>query len=148
MHGLVAELRVHRQCMASRWSNGRILAGSYLEFEGSNREVTAKRPASEEKKDAVTERMAESVKDMLIRLESELDATEHKIGQKLHLLDADNDGIITKQELLDACKMLRGDYSESEMQAVNKLLGGRETVTLEQLERLGQNLTLERKHVP
>lgn len=122
-------------------------AGSYLEFGGATREVTSRRPASEEKPDPATERMAASVKNMLIRIESELDATDDKIGAKLHLLDADNDGIISKQELLDACKMLRGDYSQSEMEAVNKLLGGAETVTLEQLEQLAQNLTIQQKHV-
>jgi hypothetical protein len=44
------------------------------------------RPPAEERVDQVTERMQDSVKNMLIRIESELDAADSKIGQKLHLL--------------------------------------------------------------
>jgi hypothetical protein len=36
--------------------------------------------------DEVTEQMKSSVQNMLIRIESELDAADSKIGQKLHLL--------------------------------------------------------------
>lgn len=43
------------------------------------------RPA-EERVDHVTENMQASIQNMLIRIESELDAADSTIGQKLHLL--------------------------------------------------------------
>lgn len=61
-------------------------AGSYLEFGGAKKEVSGVRPPVEERVDHVTESMQSSVQNMLIRIESELDAADNKIGQKLHLL--------------------------------------------------------------
>ena len=61
-------------------------AGSYLEFGGAKKEVSRVRPPVEERVDQVTGRMQSSVQNMLFRIESELDAADNKIGQKLHLL--------------------------------------------------------------
>jgi hypothetical protein len=48
--------------------------------------------------------------------------------------DTDSDGIVSKDELLKAMTLLRGDFSEAEADAVKKLVAGKESVTLKQLE--------------
>ena len=57
-----------------------------MEFGGAKKEVSGVRPPTEERLDHVTGRMQSSVQNMLIRIESELDAADNKIGKKLHLL--------------------------------------------------------------
>ena len=51
--------------------------------------------------------VSDRVQTMLMRIEADLDRAESKIGDKLHLLDTDNDGVISKQELQDALKFLQ-----------------------------------------
>lgn len=56
------------------------------------------------------------------------------VTNELIVQDTDADGIVSKDELLNAMTLLRGNRSEAEVGAVKKLLDGRQTVTLEQLE--------------
>lgn len=49
--------------------------------------------------------------------------------------DTDADGIVSKDELLKAMTVLKGDRSDAEADAVKKLLAGKESVTLKQLEQ-------------
>lgn len=67
---------------------------------------------------------------------------------KLIVQDVDADGIVSKDELLKAMTLLRGDRSEAEADAVKKLFAGQESVSLEQLESLGQKLALSKSPKP
>jgi hypothetical protein len=93
----------------------RARAGSYVVFTGSG--IESVRPADEqERTDRITQHVSDRVKKMLIRIESDLDKAEEHIGEKLHLLDTDNDGVISKKELEDALKFLDQELTEEEMQ--------------------------------
>lgn len=39
-------------------------------------------------------RLADKVTGILERIEKELDSVEHKIGEAMHVLDTDNDGMV------------------------------------------------------
>ena len=55
--------------------------------------VQVVRPGSEQQMpDDMTESVSKSVNDMLIRIEGELDRADSQIGEKMHVLDQDNDG--------------------------------------------------------
>lgn len=43
--------------------------------------------------------LEERVGGILMRLEQELDDVEKTIGERLHVIDLDNDGLISKEEL-------------------------------------------------
>jgi Ca2+-binding EF-hand superfamily protein len=77
---------------------------------------------------------------MLIRIEKDLDAAESKIGDRLHLLDTDNDGVISRAELQDAFKFLQDELSEDEMQQLLKMLGDTEKISVSKLEELRSNV--------
>jgi LETM1 and EF-hand domain-containing protein 1 len=47
------------------------------------------------------------------RIEKELDDAERTIGLKMHVLDTDNDGIITRQELLAALQFLKDNMDDA-----------------------------------
>ena len=84
-------------------------------FTGSG--VESVRPADEQvKTDRITQQVSDRVTKMLVRIESDLDKAEENIGGKLHLLDTDNDGVISRKELEDALKFLDQELTEEEMQ--------------------------------
>ena len=81
------------------------------------------------------------VDEMLRKVESELSAAEAAIGEKFKLLDADNDGIISLEELLNVtnvCKTTEvGEDAESELRELLKDLSDEEGfVRVEDLKRL------------
>lgn len=39
-------------------------------------------------------RLADKVSGILSRIEAELDAVDEKIGERMHILDLDNDGLV------------------------------------------------------
>lgn len=41
-------------------------------------------------------RLADKVSGILSRIEAELDAVDEKIGERMHILDLDNDGLVSK----------------------------------------------------
>ena len=42
-------------------------------------------------------RLADKVSGILSRIEAELDAVDEKIGERMHILDLDNDGLVSLQ---------------------------------------------------
>jgi len=40
-------------------------------------------------------RLADKVSGILSRIEAELDAVDEKIGERMHILDLDNDGLVS-----------------------------------------------------
>lgn len=64
-----------------------------MEFDGKAGLVEVVRPGGEQATpDVMTESVSKSVNDMLIRIEGELDRADSQIGEKMHVLDQDNDG--------------------------------------------------------
>jgi hypothetical protein len=52
-------------------------------------------------------RLADKVTGILERIEKELDSVESKIGEAMHVLDTDNDGMVRSLRLSHLCHMLR-----------------------------------------
>jgi LETM1 and EF-hand domain-containing protein 1 len=52
---------------------------------------------------------------MLHNIELELDAADVQIGSKLHIIDTDNDGVISPDELATAVGYLREQMSPEEL---------------------------------
>lgn len=63
-------------------------------------------------------RLEERVNGILLRLEKELDQAEAAIGERLHVLDMDNDGLITAKELTDALQFLKANLDEQDLNAL------------------------------
>lgn len=63
-------------------------------------------------------RLEEHVSNILLRLEKELDQAEATIGERLHVLDLDNDGLITEQELTDALTFLKANLDDQDLKAL------------------------------
>ncbi|WIA07926.1 hypothetical protein OEZ85_007404 [Tetradesmus obliquus] len=63
-------------------------------------------------------RLEERVNGILLRLEKELDQAEEAIGERLHVLDLDNDGLISAAELSDALRFLRANLDEQDLVAL------------------------------
>ena len=113
----------------------RAAAGSYVVFTGSG--VESVRPQYEqETTDRITQQVSDRVKSMLIRIEADLDKAESRIGKKLHLLDTDDDGVISRAELQDALKFLQDELSPKEMEELQQMLGNTELITVAKLQEL------------
>lgn len=49
-------------------------------------------------------RLADKVSGILTRIEHELDAVDEKIGERMHILDLDNDGLVSLHAQLTCLK--------------------------------------------
>lgn len=84
-------------------------AGSYVVFTGSG--IESVRPVDEQEKvDRITQRVSQRVKRMLFRIEEDLDKADQSIGDRMHLLDTDNDGLISRRELEEALTFLQACF--------------------------------------
>lgn len=104
-------------------------------FTGSG--IESVRPTDEqENTDKITQQVENRVKNMLIRIEADLDKAEDKIGHRLHLLDTDKDGVISREELQDALKFLQDELSPEEMNQLQKMLGDTDKISVAKLQEL------------
>jgi hypothetical protein len=63
------------------------------------------------------------VSKMVVKIESQLESAEEKIGDKLHFLDKDGDGILTLEEMADALqRVLKRSLSYDEAMAIAALM--------------------------
>ena len=92
------------------------------------------RPPSESKDAQVTQQVADYVSNILIRIEEDIDNADTKIGEKLHLLDKDNDGMITRAELQEAISFVKDELGEDELESLLQLLGSDESFSIKDLE--------------
>ena len=67
-------------------------------------------------------RLEERVNGILKRVEKELDEADTVIGDKLRVLDLDNDGVISKDELRAAMAFLRQQMGEEELRSMLETL--------------------------
>jgi LETM1 and EF-hand domain-containing protein 1 len=63
-------------------------------------------------------RLSARISSMLHNIEKELDAADQAIGSKLHVIDTDNDGVISPDELATAVGYLREQMSAEELAGV------------------------------
>jgi LETM1 and EF-hand domain-containing protein 1 len=78
-----------------------------------------------EEKLKAPERLEERVSGILMRIEQELDAAEKQIGSNLHVLDLDNDGLISKEELDQALRFLKSNLDKEDLDALLQRWGCR-----------------------
>ncbi|KAG1666318.1 hypothetical protein FOA52_004800 [Chlamydomonas sp. UWO 241] len=100
-------------------------AGGTMAF-GSKFTGAAPAPTATEEEEeggAAPKRLTDRVSKMLHDIEKELDNVEKSIGSKMRLLDIDNDGIISQQELEHAVRFLREQLSPEELQDLYAHLG-------------------------
>lgn len=65
--------------------------------------------------DYVSKRLSGRVSNILHRIEKELDEVDKQIGENLHLIDKDGDGMISRDELGTALGFLREQLGEPEL---------------------------------
>jgi Ca2+-binding EF-hand superfamily protein len=74
---------------------------------------------------AAPQRLEERVNGILLRIEKELDQAEQSIGSSMHVIDLDNDGLISKDELARAMRFLKKNLDEEDLKALLERWGGR-----------------------
>lgn len=67
-------------------------------------------------------RLEERVTGILKRVEKELDDADTKIGDRLRVLDLDNDGIVSQEELRSAMSFLRQQMGEEDLRSMLEAL--------------------------
>ena len=91
-------------------------AGAQLLFSGGK--LIEHRPAeeSEDPDESTAQSLSKKVSSMLHRLDKELDDVEQKVKSTLKVVDKDDDGLVTKEELLGALGFLKENLGEEELQ--------------------------------
>lgn len=84
---------------------------------------------------APADQLSERVSKMLHKIEKELDEVDASIGSKMHVLDTDDDGVISEAELLEAVSFLK------------EQLGGCQVHRVRCLDRDGSGMTTSRQLV-
>jgi len=85
-----------------------------------------RRGAAERGELALSRALEERVSGILHRIELELDEADKAIGGSLHVIDADGDGLISRDELQAALRFLRASLDEQDLEA---LLGALKVTT-------------------
>ena len=96
-------------------------ASTTIDFEQSDIIETSAEvdPVIETKLDKSIARLQSKVDDMVGKIEIQLSDVEAKIGDKMHLLDKDNDGILTNEEIADVLQqVLKRELSPDEAMAI------------------------------
>jgi LETM1 and EF-hand domain-containing protein 1 len=99
--------------------------GGTMAFGSKFSAISEPAPAEEDREEesAAPKSLTDRVSKMLHDIEKELDNVEQSIGKKMHLLDTDNDGIISQQELEHAVRFLREQLSPEELEDLYAHLG-------------------------
>ncbi len=63
-------------------------------------------------------KLSNRISSMLQDIEKELDVADEQIGRKLHVIDTDNDGVITPDELATAVQFLREQMEPDELRSL------------------------------
>mmetsp|Transcript_3472 Transcript_3472/g.4275 ORF Transcript_3472/g.4275 Transcript_3472/m.4275 type:complete len:626 (+) Transcript_3472:899-2776(+) len=82
-------------------------------------EEEADKGSGDEKLDKAINRLKSRVQSMVVKIESQLEDVESKIGDKLHLLDKDMDGVVTVEEVAASLRtILKRDLTEEQARAI------------------------------
>ena len=107
---------VHREVDLIRGQSARASAGGQMLF--SRGALSAPKSVS----DAGSAALTHSVSEMLGRIERDMDRADEKLSTRLKILDQDNDGRITREELERGLGVLREAVTEQEMDLVCQIL--------------------------
>lgn len=89
----------------------------------SGDETDAEVESGDDHLDNTIERLKSRVEGMVDRIESQLDDVQGKIGDKLHFLDKDRDGILSREEMAHALQeVLKRDLSFAEAMDIAALM--------------------------
>lgn len=69
-------------------------------------ETPQEEPEKEETEDPIVARLQKRVKSMVDKIEVQLSETQVKIGDKMHVLDKDDDGLLTRDEMAEALQQV------------------------------------------
>lgn len=78
--------------------------------------------ASSHATDAARARLSDRLLSLLERVEKDLDDADAHIGSKLHVLDVDGDGVISREELAQAMGLLSKQVGEDELRQLLEML--------------------------
>jgi LETM1 and EF-hand domain-containing protein 1 len=85
--------------------------------------------------DRTIESLKARVSQMVDKIESQLESVEEKIGDKLHFLDKDGDGMLTLSEMADALQsVLKRKISHEEAMAIADLMVSGSLISLESFD--------------
>eukprot|EP01025_Chloroclados_australasicus_P055609 TRINITY_DN677_c0_g1_i1.p1 TRINITY_DN677_c0_g1~~TRINITY_DN677_c0_g1_i1.p1 ORF type:complete len:754 (-),score=86.80 TRINITY_DN677_c0_g1_i1:226-2487(-) len=85
------------------------------------------------------EQLSNRVDGIIHRIEQELDQTDSVIGEKLHMIDLDGDGIITREELQTALGLLKEQLTQQEMEDCLQVIGNRGPISVQTLQQLAED---------
>ncbi|CAD7704609.1 unnamed protein product [Ostreobium quekettii] len=123
--------------------------GASLRF--TSRGLEAWRPAElpELPGDYISKKLEGKVSSILHRIEKELDYVDHQIGEKLHLLDTDDDGLISREELEAALGFLGEQLGQAELRhLLEEMCGPMKddfSIDVEQLMQIADKMREENK---
>ncbi|CAD7705180.1 unnamed protein product [Ostreobium quekettii] len=126
--------------------------GASLRF--TSKGLEAWRPAElpELPGDYISKRLEGKVSSILHKIEKELDDVDSQIGEKLHLLDKDDDGLISREELETALGFLGQQLGEPELRHLLEEMFGPDNSTssidVEQLMQMANKMLEESKTPP
>lgn len=88
-------------------------------------DVPSNEEEEEEIEDPVVARLKKRIESMVDKIEIQLSDAEVKIGDKLHFLDKDSDGILTREEMAEVLQqvMKRDITHEEAMEIANTMVG-------------------------
>ena len=97
-------------------------AGAQLLFSGGR--LIEHRPAEEpeDPEESVASNLSGKVSKMLKRLDKELDSVEQKVKTTMKVVDKDDDGLVTREEVLGALGFLKEELGQEDLE-VSGLLG-------------------------
>jgi hypothetical protein len=118
---------------ATKDTLGEALAAQVLEDDALTAKVLEEEPARANRSlDKAISRLKSKVESMVDKIENQLTDVQLKIGEKLHFLDKDMDGILSREEMaLCLQQVLKRDLSfEEAMEIAEEMVSSRRTILL------------------
>ena len=95
----------------------------HVEKEKADKDVSSSKKDDVSKEDKSIDRMKSALSNMLDKLKVKIDSTEKMLGDKLHLLDKDNDGELSIDEIKSAISThLKRNLTDQETNDIVKIL--------------------------
>lgn len=109
-------------------------AGAQLLFSGGR--LIEHRPAEEpeDPDESAAQSLSKKVSGMLHRLDKELDSVEQKVQTTMKIVDKDDDGLVTRDEILGALGFLREELGEEDLQNLIERLDATATDHSDQID--------------
>jgi LETM1 and EF-hand domain-containing protein 1, mitochondrial len=112
-----AEAEAAAAAPASDGSGAAGADGTGADASPTNKKIKSKRKADRGDL-ALSRALEERVSGILHRIEKELDEADRAIGGSMHVIDADGDGLISRDELQQALRFLKGSLDPEDLDAL------------------------------